>query len=315
MNSERINWINSLKWTKILWSAAFFDNIRAISTAKMVPGFSYLATMRKPFVLFCLLVSVMAQAQMKHAFADLFQQTPGWPKSGWLAGIGASYTLPPNKAMDITLRSGAAGQLKTFSFPGIYAELGRWHLVPSGIIFNNLDYSVAYKELNYRQDFSGMMGSTAVVDKAKLNEQNVSVNFNLNSVIQLSSIDWIMPSIGIHGDYRFGGSSTYSMDSTVFNYTIPSEKLNVQLHAKLAYGLKLTTELFIVPSLEIGLWRLNDLNNLRIPKTVFNSNYTPVIFCIKFLLHRPFNLKPCNIKPEEVDLSKTKRSKKKVKMF
>ncbi len=261
--------------------------------------------------------SLSSNGQMKRAFADLFQQTPGWPKSGWLAGIGATYTLPVNKKQaDFTLPSGAVGAMKTYSSAGLYAELGRWHLVPSGLVFNNLDYSVAYKQMNYNQDFTGTaVNGTALSDKAKWTDQNVSFNFNLNSVIQISSVDWIMPSLGIHGDYRFGGNSSYSSDTLNYYYNIPSNKVNIQLHAKIAYGLKLTTELFVVPSIEIGLWRLKDLNHLRIPTDIFNSHYTPVIFCAKFLLHRPFNLKPCDIKVEEVDLSKTKRSKRKPKLF
>ncbi|MES2630171.1 MAG: hypothetical protein V4616_14505 [Bacteroidota bacterium] len=273
--------------------------------------------MRKLIPALLALLSLQATAQYKKAFEDLFQQTPGWPRSGWLAGVGATYTFPVNRKLnDAELLSGAKGSLKTYSAPGIYAELGRWHLVPSGIVFNNLDYSVAYKEINYRQEFTGTDRNGAVLtDKAAWQDQNLSVNFNLNSVIQFADYQWLMPSLGIHGDYRLGGKRSYSPDSANFNYVLPNQKLDVGLHVKIAYGLKLTSELFIVPSFQFDLLRLNDLNNLRMPKQVFNSNYTPVIFSLKFLLHRTFNLKPCNIQVEEVDLSKTKRSKKKVKMF
>lgn len=269
-------------------------------------------------VLSCLLSSSLIQAQYKKVYEDLFQQTSGWPMSGWLAGIGATYTLPANKLQhNYRINSTVSGDFKTYSFPGIYAELGRFHLVPAGIIFNNIDYSVAFKQMHYRQNFSGTSSATglAVIDKASWEDQNAALNFNLNSVIQIGDFQWIQPTLGIHGDYRFGGKQIFSSDSASFQYVLPGEKLNVQLHAKIAYGLKLTSELFIVPSLEIGLWRLNNLTELRIPKTVFNSNYTPVIFCVKFLLHRPFNLKPCKINVEEVDLSKTKRRKKKVRLF
>lgn len=273
--------------------------------------------MRKLVVFLFIFACIGAEAQYKKAFEDLFQQTSGWPMSGWVFGAGATYTLPVNKLQhNYTMTPGNLGDLKTYSFPGIYAEIGRFHLVPSGIIFNNLDYTVAFKQINYRQQFTPTNTvANYTADKAQWQDNNISVNFNLNSVIQFADYQWIQPSLGIHGDYRLGGKTSYSSDSINYPYTIPDNKLNVQLHAKLAYGAKLTSELFIVPSIEIGLWRLDNLTQLRIPRTVFNSNYTPVIFCIKFLLHRPFNLKPCDIEVEDVDLSNTKRSKKKPKLF
>ncbi len=264
-------------------------------------------------LLFC---SVSVFGQYKRHFADLFSQTAGWTKSGWLGAIGATYTLPVNRLLTKQQpNANLSGSIKTFSFPGIYAEIGRFHLVPAGIIFNNIDYSIAFKQMNYRQNFDGTLASgTAVSDKAEWEDQNATINLNFNSIIQFADFQWIQPTLGIHGDYRFGGKRSYSGDS-LMGYTLTREDFTLQIHAKLAYGAKLTSELFIVPSIEIGLWQLNNLNNLRIPKTVFYSNYTPIIFTIKFLLHRPLSMKPCDIEVEEVDLSNTKRSKKKPKLF
>jgi len=247
--------------------------------------------------------------------ANLFSEAPGWPKSGWLAAIGATYTLPVNRLLtNQAPNSYVNGSYKTFSFPGIYAELGRFHVVPAGIIFNNIDYSLAFKQMHYRQNFDGKAGGVAVVDEARREDQNITLNLNFNAVIQFSDWQWIQPSLGIHGDYRTGGKKSYSADS-LMAYSLPKEDFVLQGHAKLAYGAKLTQELFIVPSLEIALWRFNDLNNLTIPRRTFYSSYTPVIFSIKFLLHRPLSLKPCNVEVEEVDLTNTKRKKKKPKLF
>lgn len=271
----------------------------------------------KPFLSACLLCfSLSSMAQMTTAFPDLFQQTAGWPRSGWVAGVGATYTLPVNQRLTDTTFGNIHGNRRVYSAPGIYAELGRFHLLPRGIIFNNLDYTIAYKEMNYRQEADGYTltdSSYYTSDKASWKDRNISVSFNLNSIIQFADYQWIQPSLGIHGNYRLGGPTSYSSDPN-FQYNVP-DKINVQLHAKLAYGLKLTSELFIVPSIEIGLWRLNDLNKWKIPVHVFNSGYCPVIFSLKFLLHRPISMRPCDIKPEVIDLTKTKRSRKKPKLF
>ena len=255
---------------------------------------------------------------------QLFDDSPGYPMSGYLFSIGPTYLATPPKDTSLQFFStNYAARIRNQSTPGIAVEIGRFHIIPAGIFFNNIDYSLGYKFFNYTErneaQFSPPDGSSIQNDlynaKAKLHAVNLNLNFN--AVLQISDYSWLQPTLGIHADYWFAQNYNFGTDTLLRAFTLPSSKLAVQIHAKFAYGYKLTQELFIVPGIEIGLWSLNDLNKPQLKTPLFHKAYIPLIFSIKLLLHRPLNMKNCSIPDdlEDIDLEKKRRSKKKVRLF
>ncbi len=280
--------------------------------------------MKKLFTLLFLVVFLKLQAQYKPSYYQIFDDGPGWPNSGWLASIGATYLWTPKQDSSQKIYSPqfTAG-ISNRSNPGIALEIGRFHIIPAGIICNNIDYSLGYKFFNYQERINGTFtptdGTTPIdlLENAKRTSHEVNLNLNFNAVIQIGDYKWIQPTLGIHADYRVAQKFSFASDTANKGFNIPANNLNVQLHAKLAYGYKLNSELFIVPSLEVGLWNLNDLNQPKLKTPLFHKQYIPVILSVKFLLQRPASLKKCSIPDdlEDIDLSKAKRSKKKVRLF
>lgn len=277
--------------------------------------------MRCRLLVILLLLPFCGFSQYRKKWPALFDEGSQFPRSGWLFGPGVTAAWPfpgSSPSADILLNS-----LRVGTKPGVYAEIGRFHVVPSGLVFNNLDYSVAFRQIQYRQEAEGTFtgsrpdssGLNAFSDKAFLKTNHFSVNFNLNSVIRFSAYQWIQPSIGIHAGFPLGERFVSAYDTALTHYSRPANKTAFMLHVKLAYGAKLTSELFIVPGIELGLWNLADLPEMKAKQKVFFSDYIPVVFSLKFLLHRPLNLKPCDVDIEEPDLSDTRRKKKKVRLF
>lgn len=273
--------------------------------------------MKYVFLIGIIICKGLCTAQTKRYYKTLFSDSPGWTKSGWVGSVGSTYALIHQKSdQPRPINSQLTSVVDPYVNPGFFAELGRFTMIPAGIVFHQMDYTVSYKTVNYRQNLI-QPGSNPIAydDKASFKGSYIGLNLNFNTILQLSDYLWLQPGLGLHVDHPLQQRVTTGLSPEASNYVYPSNQTAVRGHAKFAVGYKLTSELFIVPSLEIALWRFNELTNPRIPDRIFLQQWTPMVFAVKFLLHRPLSLKPCKIEVEEVDLTKTKRKKKKVRLF
>lgn len=275
------------------------------------------------------ILSIGSYAQYDRIFEPLFEERPGYPKSGWIVGLGATYNITTTDERDVLLKdtpdSLFYGSYRSSSLPGLYAEVGRFTNFREGIIFNQIDYGVNFKQMIHHQEFAGYLKSPSDLNadsivfndpEAKYNDLNIGVHFNASRFIQLSDYHFIMPSIGIHGDFRVGGKKSYELFEEVAAYRFPEKNLQIALHAKLAWGVKLTRETFLVPSIEVQLNKLFvEEENKGIGVDYFHSSYNPIIFAVKYYIHRPQRRNDCAEFDNRVNLERKRRRKTGRQMF
>ena len=282
-------------------------------------------------ILLAVIFSVQLSAQKKYKW-PVFEETPGYPKSGWviaplLTNVFGNRTEPYSVlAVDSLNTVQHNGKIYGRSELGYGLEVGRFHLIPAGIIFNNLDYTLSYRQFIYGQRFDGTetitpldQSSGPVEDKQKTSfaykQHNVSFNINFNAVIPFNGLQFLYPTLGARMDYDVNNQEIESEASNYF-YGKSPDKLNAWVYAKVGFGMKFGKNWFFVPTVEYSWLHLNDLNKLKSFVPVYNTGYHPVTVSLKLLWHKPKKIEGCDIKPSEVDLENTKRKKKgKVRLF
>ncbi len=278
-------------------------------------------------LLTCFALSILAQK--KHKW-PVFEETPGYPQSGWvisplLTNVFGSKTDPFSVTATDTLGQMIThdGNMYTRSELGLGLEVGRFHIIPAGIIFNNLDYTLSYRQFIFGQRFEGNETTTSIQngvfqDKTKktfaYKQHNISVNINFNAVVPFNGLRFLYPTLGARMDYDVGNQELEYQASEYF-YAHQPEKLNAWIYAKVGFGMKFGTNWFFVPTVEYSWLHLNDMNSIKSFVPVYNTGQHPVTVSLKLLWHKPKRLKGCDIKPDEVDLEKTKRKKGKVRLF
>lgn len=284
--------------------------------------------MKRLLALTLLFFAVASQAQFDRIYTPLFEERPGYPNSGWLVGLGATYNLNNTNEDNVLLKETSDslffGDIKSSSFLGLYGEVGRFHFFRNAKIINIIDYGLAFKQLKHYQDLDAYLLSPQDVqadtlffrdEDARYNDNNITAQFNLNRIFQLGNYSFIMPGFGVHGDFRFGGKQSFELDRNVAAYTFPDKNFKVAVHAKLAYGFKLTRETFLVPSIEIQLWDLTNTDSIGIGRTYFHSKYNPIVFSLKYYIHRPIRKNDCASFDNRVNLDRKRKRKRGVRMF
>lgn len=282
-------------------------------------------------ILVLLFFSVQLMAQKKYKW-PVFEETPGYPKSGWVISPLLTHVfgnkVDPFQALAVdsinTIQH--AGNIYARSGLGLGLEVGRFHIIPAGIIFNNLDYTLSYRQFVFGQRFEGTetltpldQNSGAIEDKQKTTfaykQHNVSFNINFNAVIPFSGLHFLYPSLGARMDYDVNNQKI-EPDAQHNFYGQSPDKLNAWVYAKVGFGMKFGQNWFFVPTLEYSWLHLNDLNHVKSFVPVYNTAHHPITVSLKLLWHKPKKLKGCDIKPSEVDLENTKRKNKgKVRLF
>lgn len=284
--------------------------------------------MKRLLAIVLLFTAVCAKAQYDRVFTPLFEERPGYPNTGWIVGLGATYNLNNTNEDNLLLKQSSDslfyGDIKSSSFVGIYGEVGRFHYYRNAVIINNIDYGLAFKQLKHFQELDAYLLSPQdpsadtlrfFDQDAKYNDLNITAHFNFNRIFQMSNYSFIMPGFGVHGDFRFGGKKSFELEQDVANYQFPEKNFKVAVHAKLAFGFKLTRETFLVPSVEIQLYDFSNLDSIGIGRKYFHSNYNPIIFAVKYYIHRPLRRNSCAEFDNRVNLDRKRRRKKGVRMF
>ncbi|MGB0167461.1 MAG: hypothetical protein ACPF8V_11470 [Luteibaculum sp.] len=276
-------------------------------------------------LLFCLAFTTLA-AQYKRRLNPIFTESPGYPQSGWFWEAGVTYGYHQGDVENAIVRettdSLVVADLSPSSMPFGYVGVGRFTLIPRGIIFNMIDYGIGFKGLFYNQDFKGDLffkndieaAPQSYEDEGRWSDYNVTLNLNLNRYFQVSEKVFIMPGIGIHGDFRVGGRQTESLDREITGYEFP-ETIQVNTHARINVGIKIHRELFIVPGFELNLVDAMNFEEPKITRRYFNTEYLPMMLSVKVMYHKPPRLKPCKVGVSDVDLDNTRRRKRKIQLF
>ena len=103
--------------------------------------------------------------------------------------------------------------------------------------------------------------------------------FNVNNIIQLTDYTFIQNSIGVNFDWKFlqkyeTNGSPYAINNT--------GAFILSLHYKLGYGIKVTDQLFIIPTLETPILNGIKWENGKSTYGIFSSRYRPLIFSVRF---------------------------------
>lgn len=285
--------------------------------------------MKRILLLLTLCIGFAAQAQYNPYLDPIFEQRIGYPKHGWIFGVGATWGYTSTQETDFQLKADTDsiffGDFTNSTFIGPYLEAGKFHIFPGGIIINNMDYTVAFKQLRFYEEFEGKNyppdnpnGVPELIrDRdARYIENNVTVNLNFNRLIQLGNRSFLMPGIGINGDLKVGENRDYELQDDVAGYIFPKTALRASFHARLSYGFKLNRETFLVPSIEVQLHELTSNDQFEIKRRYFHGEYIPIILSCRLLLHKPISQVACSsLNDQANNLSRTKRKKKSRRMF
>lgn len=222
---------------------------------------------KKHFLLLCVgfgLISQINAQNYKRQKKDLVDLTI-WQDNVWFVSPGLTYMLPfkpkGTNAPDVNPNGRLA----------IYAEVGRFKVFPGGgNVFNYMDYSLGYKRLSGSELFEGNKG---------IFKQNYAVaNFNINNLIQLTDYVFIQNGLGLNADFRFLQNKTPS-GSPIDDETT---RFILSLHYRLGVGIKVTSKLFIIPTLETPILNGVEWENGRSDYGLFSSRYRPLIFSVRF---------------------------------
>lgn len=211
--------------------------------------------------------------------------------SGWHFAPGVDYTLTRFTNEEETLLE-RNDTLYTGTFDpggkfGLYFEVGRYHLFKYGVLFNYLDYSLAYKAIKGTEEFTGNMviestGSSLGVTEGSgvFKHKYLLGNVNVNNIIPLGSYTFLQNSIGLNIDFRFSDKRPYDGSTFAHQQADPS-RLLAQLHYKFGFGYKINEKWFIIPTLETPILNLFQWDKFKSTDPMFSSRYRPIILTIR----------------------------------
>ncbi len=253
---------------------------------------------------FCLLLSLLGNDVFSQESKRARKQRTGrknselvdfsgrYKLSGWHFAPGVDYTLTRFKNTEETLidRNDTLfnGTFDPNGKFGLYLEVGRYRLFKYGVLFNYMDYSLAYKAIKGTENFQGTMmtESTSTIlattsSDADFKHKYLLGNINFNNVKPLGSYSFLQNSLGINLDYRFSDKRN-NHTSTLGHTQADPSRLLAQLHYKIGFGYKLNDRWFIIPTLETPILNLFQWDKFKSTDPMFSSRYRPIILTIRF---------------------------------
>ena len=230
-----------------------------------------------PF-LFVLLFTVPAvgqyMAQRKNrALVDFKQYKYG----GWMLSPGLTY-MYPSRVKYLNDSTEKDDNVNPNGRIALYLEAGRYQIFyAGGRILNYMDYSLAFKRLSGAEKYTG----TERESKAIFKQNFLLANFNVNNIIQLTDYTFIQNSIGVNFDWKFSDNTQIADPGSPYNFN-NTGRFILSLHYKLGYGIKVTDQLFIIPTLETPILNGMKWENGKSTYGVFSSRYRPIIFSVRF---------------------------------
>lgn len=277
--------------------------------------------MRRLLILACIQLMILSPVFGQHTYKrknfPLVDLSNGpYKLSGWHIAPGASYTLTRFANREQTLYNYNDTSYKVTFDPagrlGLYLEAGRFHIFRYGVLFNYMDYSLAFKQIRGKESFTGALLQESSSSTLLTTEGNgsfshsfVTGNFNLNNIWQINDLEFIQQSIGLNLDYRIINGGGQSGNTLLQSPAMPGRFL-AQLHYKIGYGIKWTDRFFVIPTLETPILSFATWDNGRSTYNVFSSRYRPIYLTIRFawLRKRSNDCPPVDINPEDAKKQK-----------
>lgn len=188
--------------------------------------------------------------------------------------------------------------VRPFGSPGIFAEVGRYHMLERWLYFEYLDYSLAYKSLRGTETYEVTtfekpnltdLGTSRVV--GRFGDHFVSGNLNLTNVFSISSRYMVANTVGLHADYAVLSNRLPGSVNQLSGGFPP--RFLAGFHYKIGFGLKFSSKLMIIPSLETPVLNIVQFESGRSSLGYFNSRYRPLILSIRFMFLREQGLESC----------------------
>ena len=259
-------------------------------------------------ILLCAL-SLQVEAQKKYKQKwnnkkekkEVFPSADKFKPSGWMFGAGVTGTFGfEEKKESITMNNITYDASYTTQIrPGIMLEVGRYTNFTKGKflkgrLFRYIDYSLAYKALWSREKFELTNTATETIEGTNNSGQHyLSLNFNVNNIIDLPDYNFIQNAIGINADYRFTENRSEEYPAGIAVNNDPGSFI-AQAHYKLGFGFKFDNDIMIVPSIEVPVFNLTPTQDEFSRLDFFNSSFQAVIVRVQVLL---FKLGPTKCPP------------------
>lgn len=238
---------------------------------------------------------------------------------GWKAAIGGNYTIPLSGKTSITYGEGS-DTISDFLFSpvgkvGMMIEGGAFYLLDNPIV-SYLDADIRVNWFNGKENFAetrieGGSGDTILSQEGyrSFSQFNVSLRLNANNTIQVSEYGFIQNTLGLNFDYLFYESQ--EINPPVFPLQDPSDEFQMQLHYKLAYGLRLDLMHYMIIGVDVPVLTLFPWDDGKQTIAMFESRYWPLTLSVQILFLQKSNRPDCK-KPPPLNMNK---KRKKAKMF
>lgn len=253
-------------------------------------------------------LNVTAQKKYKQKWgSNKKEKTPVFPSadifkpSGWMfgAGLTGTFGLKENESNVELNNTQYTAKFNPDIRPGLMLEVGRYTNFTKGKflkgrLFRYIDYSAAYKLLWSSESFKIANDSETFAEgKNQSGQHYLSLNFNVNNIIDLPDFNFIQNAIGINADWRFKENRSVEYPSGFTPNKDPGS-IVAQVHYKLGLGFKFDNDIMIIPSIETPIFNLYPQQNEFSQLDFFNSSFQAIIFRIQVLL---FKLGPTKCPP------------------
>ena len=248
--------------------------------------------MKYAFVIIALVLTfpALSQYSYKNNKQELVRRNDFMKLSGWNFAPGITYYgTRIRNTRDVLYENGDTSHITEFDPAGrigLYFEVGRHHIFKHAILFPYLDYGIAYKGLRGRESFESEVRVTGVAEPLSTGEgsgefanHNILAYVNLNNILQLTDYTFIQNSIGLNVDYSIIKNTNKPAYPLHDDIELP--RFWAQIHYKLGFGIKMTDQFFIIPSIETSLLNLSPFTNFRPKVDQYMSNYRPLIFSVR----------------------------------
>ncbi len=249
------------------------------------------------FFLLPVLQEVKGQYMTSPKMKNIWPQGRSFKLSSWHLAGGGIYNIGTTGGNTVNLidtkNTTYSAEFDPKGKFGYYVEAGRYHITDDLMFFKYLDYSLAWKRLAGSETYTGTYtvrtdsstASATTGGQGNFKDNIITLNLNLNNVIQVMDYGFIQNTIGINADYRLNKATPAYEAGDPYNAisaTAP-EQFFTQLHYRLGFGYKLKRKLFIIPAFETPILSVFPWDNFNSTLSYFNSRYRPIMFSVRLL--------------------------------
>lgn len=242
-----------------------------------------------------------AQYMVKPNFKRLLPKGNTYKLGWWQLEGGGVYNFPTSGTQSRSLIENEDTSYSAKFTPGggfsYSARIGRYAVTPDLRFFKYIDYSIGYRRVVGREDYEATMisndpttgGTQQWSGMGEFDESYLMFDLNMNNMIQVTDHSFIQNTLGLNGEYRIqDGTIGYSGRAFQLDPEQPPSFIG-RINYRLGFGMRLTEQFFIVPSLQTPVLNLYPLDGAS-TMPILNSRYRTVSLNIKLMFlkrHRP----------------------------